>query len=133
MRARIQLALQAAHLLSQDKDDNVTFSLLDGPWSSGGIWHGISQPTIAPPISKNDALQVPAVLRGRNLICGSLAALPLYSYDSGRNRIRVPLLDQIDPNVPNTVTLAQTFEDLLFEGRSLWQIDAFGWDGFPVS
>ena len=54
-------------------------------------------------------------------------------YDESRKRVRSSLLEQIDRNVPNVVTLAQTFEDLLFEGVSWWRITGFGWDGFPVN
>jgi hypothetical protein len=43
------------------------------------------------------------------------------------------LLEQIDPDVPNVVTFAQTYEDLLFEGISWWRILALGWHGYPVS
>lgn len=129
--------LRFASRVARDEPDGARFSggLALGPiapWTVGGIYHGLSAPLIAPRISKEEALQVPAVLRGRNLIAGTIASLPLYTYDKGRNKVRTPLLDQIDPNVPNTVTIAQTVEDLLFEGRSLWRVKAFGWDGFPV-
>lgn len=81
------------------------------------------------PVSRRDALSVPAVLRGRNLLC-SIATLPLVTRDQGRNAVRTPLLEQVDPSVPNVVTLAQTVEDLVFEGISWWQVttrDARGW------
>src|SRR6266542_3776618 len=95
-------------------------------WSAGG--------TIAPRISRAEALQVPAVLRSRNLIAGTLARLPIHVRDRER-RIAPPttLLNQIDPDLPNIVTFAQTFEDLLFEGVSWWRVTAFGWHDYPVS
>lgn len=105
------------------------FSVRDAPW---WVQTGAAPVTIARRISRVEALQVPAVVRGRNLICGSLAALPLHQYDSERRRVRSPLLEQIDANVPNVVTLAQTIEDLLFEGVSWWRVRRFGWDEFPV-
>src|SRR6185503_14842555 len=79
--------------------------------------------TIAPRISRNEALQVPAVLRSRNLIAGTLASLPVHIRDKER-RIASPttLLEQIDPDVPNVVTFSQTYEDLLFEGISWWRV-----------
>lgn len=83
-------------------------------------------------VGRAEALGVPAVLRGRNLIC-SVGTLPLEAVDA-ENRIQDhPLLRQIDNNVPNVVTLAMTIEDLLFESVSWWRITAFGWDGYPVS
>lgn len=84
------------------------------------------------PISRDDALGVPAVLRGRNLIC-SISTLPLEAVDAGNDIVDHPLLRQIDSNVANVVTLAMTVEDLLFESVSWWRITAFGWDGYPVS
>src|SRR6266545_2245841 len=89
--------------------------------------------TIAPRISRREALQVPAVMRSRNLIAGTLARLPIHVRDKER-RIASPttLLDQIDPNLPNVVTFAETYEDLLFEGTSWWRVLEVGWHGFPT-
>ncbi len=73
---------------------------------------------------RNDAMRIPAILRGRNLIC-NIATLPLESIGPD-NRVRPnPLLQQIDPNVANVVTLAQTVEDLFFESVAWWRITGF--------
>jgi hypothetical protein len=89
--------------------------------------------TIAPRISRSQALQVPAVLRSRNLIAGTLACLPIHIRDQQR-RIATPttLLEQVDPDVPNVVTFAQTYEDLLFESTSWWRVIETGWHGYPT-
>lgn len=84
-------------------------------------------------VSRAEALAVPAVLRARNLIAGTLGSLPVETHDKTRALVRSPFLDQIDPNIPNSVTLAATYEDLLFEGLAWWQITGFGWDGFPAA
>src|SRR3954464_10749405 len=81
-------------------------------------------------IGRAEALTVPAVKRGRDLICG-LSTLPLETIDQRNRVIRTRLLDQIDPNVPDPVTLAQTYEDLLFDAVSWWLITDFGADGYP--
>lgn len=83
-------------------------------------------------VARDVALQIPAVLRGRNMIC-SISTLPLIQVTTDLTVEPSPLLEQIDPSVANVVTLAQTFEDLLFEGISWWQILTYGWDNFPVS
>ncbi|TKG57945.1 phage portal protein, partial [Prauserella endophytica] len=83
------------------------------------------------PVSRAAALSVPAVLRGRNLLC-SIATLPLVTRDRARVELRTPLLEQIDPNVPNVVTLSQTVEDLVFEGISWWQVTKRLANGFPL-
>lgn len=82
------------------------------------------------PVSRRDALSVPAVLRGRNLLC-AIATLPLVTRDRARFEVRAPLLEQIDPNVPNVVTLAQTVEDLVMEAISWWQITERDSAGYP--
>ncbi len=86
---------------------------------------------LLPRAGRAEALSVAPVLRARNLIC-STATLPLIQYDSAWNRVRLPLLEQIDPDVANVVTLAQTTEDLLFEGISWWRITAWDYAGYPI-
>ena len=81
---------------------------------------------------REDALELPALLRGRNMIC-SIGSLPLEAVDED-NRIQDhPLLRQPDPNVARSVTMAMTVEDLLFDAVAWWRITAFGWDGYPVN
>jgi len=86
---------------------------------------------LLPRAGRPEALSVPAVLRARNLIC-STATLPLVQRDGDQKRVRLPLLEQIDPDVANVVTLSQTLEDLIFEGLSWWRVLALGADGYPV-
>lgn len=76
-----------------------------------------------------EALAVPAVLRGRNMIV-NIATLPLRQIDKNRRTVRDTLFDQFDPQVPNVVHLAQTVENLLFHGIAWWKVtrrDALGW------
>lgn len=83
-------------------------------------------------IGREEALQIPGVVRGRNLLC-SVATLPLLERGPNNVPVRAPLLEQIDPNVPNVVVLSATFEDLMFEGKSWWQVTARGADRYPVN
>lgn len=83
-------------------------------------------------VDREKALSVPAVLRGRNLMC-SIATLPLRVRKADRVPADEPFLEQIHPNVPNLVTLSQTIEDLVFEGTSWWRIVERYADGFPAS
>lgn len=83
-------------------------------------------------ITREDALSVPSVLRGRNIIC-SISTLPLQAVDE-ENRVQDhPLLRQVDANVPNVTTLAMTVEDLLFESVAWWRITGFDHEGMPFS
>lgn len=83
-------------------------------------------------VSRDQALSVPAFLRGRNLIC-SISTLPLQTIDDSNRIIRGGMLDQINPNVANTVTKAQTVEDLLFHSVAWWRVTSFDDYGYPLT
>jgi hypothetical protein len=84
----------------------------------------------AAPVSRDMALSVAAVQRGRNEIC-SIATLPLRLYQAN-DIVDSPLFRQFDPDVPNVIHLAMTIEDLLFEGIAWWQITGRGYDRYPA-
>jgi len=89
---------------------------------------------VAGRISRKDALEVPAVLRSRNLIAGTLARLPIHVRDKARvENDPTGFLAQVDPDVANVVTFASTYEDLLFEAVSWWKVTAFGWRSYPIN
>jgi HK97 family phage prohead protease len=84
-----------------------------------------------PRVSRDEALSVPAVMRGRNLIC-SIATLPLVQLGPNRGYVRNPLLEQLDVDCANVVTLAQLVEDLLFESIGWLQVTARDFADFPL-
>lgn len=84
------------------------------------------------PVGRDEALSVAALLRGRNLIC-SVSTLPLTLAAPDKQPARSSFLEQIDPNVPNVVTIAQTLEDLLLEGIAWWRITARDFAGYPMA
>jgi HK97 family phage prohead protease len=83
-------------------------------------------------VSRTEALSVPYVLRGRNMLC-SIATLPMDQLAPDFTRVPNSLLQQIDPDVPNVVTLSQTVEDLIFDAVAWWQVTARQADGYPMS
>ncbi len=87
--------------------------------------------TSAARVSLDTAMQVAAVQRARNELC-SIATLPLQLY-SGPTVIESSLLRQIDPDVPNVVTLGQTVEDLVMSGVAWWRITSQDFRGFPLT
>lgn len=90
---------------------------------------------IAPPVSRDVALQVPAVARARNMIASSLATLPTRVIGPDRREVRdVTYLPSgnFDPDVANVVVKSQVFEDLLFDSVSWLRVTAFGWHGYPT-
>ncbi len=88
---------------------------------------------VEPRIGRTEALSVPAVVKGRNMIC-SISTLPLVQRRADGTVVdNNPLFRQLDRDVPNVVTLAQTVEDLLFEAISWWRVTGYGGPGmFPT-
>lgn len=82
--------------------------------------------------TRQQALSVPAVRRGRNLLC-SVATMPLEQHAPDNTVADSSLLRQIDPDVPNVVTLSQTVEDLVFEGIAWWLVTSTDFARFPMS
>jgi HK97 family phage portal protein len=86
-------------------------------------------------VSRSDAMQVPAVARARNIICGTIGTLGINAYNDvtyakveGRS-----LLKQPDPALPLAVSMAWTIEDLLFLGQAFWVVLAVSpEDGRPT-
>ena len=75
-------------------------------------------------VTRQSAMTVPSVVRARNLIAGTIAAMPLelYRKTSGQE-IQKPLwLDQIALNQTKSVTIAYTVDSLLFYGVSYWRV-----------
>ena len=86
----------------------------------------------APRIDRRSAIQVPAVKRIRDLIATSLGGLPIDLYNPQKQAVRSNLFEQPERNVPRSVTMTKTAEDLLFEGIAWWRIVEFGWHNYPV-
>ena len=83
-------------------------------------------------VDRAAALSIPAVLRGRNMIC-SISTLPLQAINASNEVQDHPLFRQTDQNTANVVMLAMTVEDLLFDAVAWWRITAFDSTGYPTS
>lgn len=74
------------------------------------------------PVTRAEAMSVPAVARCRNLICGTVARLPLYA-ERGGEKISPPIwLDRSDGEMSPYLRMLLTVDDLLFYGASLWRV-----------
>jgi HK97 family phage prohead protease len=82
-------------------------------------------------VTRKEAMSVPAVKRARDLIAGTLGTLPLDVIDPSGQTVPWPVLDQPERDVPRSVTLTRTFEDMLFETDAWWRVTEFGWRGYP--
>ena len=86
-------------------------------------------------IDRSQALGIPAVVRSRNLITGTVAAMPLelYRKSTGEELGKPVWLDQPCFNQPRSVTIAYTVDNLLFFGVSYWRVtERYQEDGRPA-
>lgn len=87
---------------------------------------------LSPRVSRREAMSVPAVKRGRDLIAGTLGTLPLNLIGPDMTPTPWSLFDQPEADIPRSVTMINTFEDLLFEQVAWWKVTAVGWHRKPV-
>jgi hypothetical protein len=72
--------------------------------------------------SRQQAMAVPTIARARNIICSTLAGLPLTQYSRVDGSLMpVPaVINQPDPRVPGSAIYAWLAEDLLFPRNWVW-------------
>jgi HK97 family phage portal protein len=101
-----------------------------GVYTYGGLFNSSGIPFI----DRNLALQVPAVSRCRNLICGVIASidLELIQKSSGRKLENPVWLDQFDLRQPRSVTISYLVESLLLYGVGYLRVNSvYQDDGRP--
>lgn len=86
------------------------------------------------PITRDEAMTVPAVAAARHRITGTLARLPIDAVTTAGDAWAgdASLLDQPDPAEPHVATMTKTIDDLLFAGRSYWAVTKTNANGFPT-
>ena len=85
-------------------------------------------------VSREEALSVPALQRCRNLLAGTIGAIPLELYRKSTNEeLGSPAwLEQPSYSQPRSVTIAFTVESLLLYGQSFWKVvEVYQEDGRP--
>ena len=91
---------------------------------------------IIPRVSRKDAMSVPSVARARNLICGTVASIPLEYYKKSTGEVIAPprWIEQLSKSQPSFVTLSWIVDSLLFYGVSyLLVTDRYAEDGRPAN
>lgn len=96
------------------------------------VLSGSSPVTYAGRVGRAAAMQVPAVKRGRDLIAGTLGTLTYDTFNARHQLVASDLLRQPEEDVPASVTITRTIEDMLFEGQAWWLVTRYGWHGYPV-
>jgi HK97 family phage portal protein len=87
-------------------------------------------------VSRHDAMTVPSVARARNLICGTVASIPLEYYKTSTGEVIAPprWIKQLSENQPSFITLSWIVDSLLFYGQSFLLIKSrYSEDGRPAS
>jgi HK97 family phage portal protein len=85
-------------------------------------------------VSREDALSVPALMRCRNLLAGTIGAIPLELYKKSTNEeLGSPAwLEQPSYSQPRSVTIAYTVESLLLYSQAFWKcVEIYSEDGRP--
>lgn len=89
---------------------------------------------IIPRVSRHDAMTVPSVARARNLICGTVASIPLEYYNKRTGEVMAAprWINQLAKNQPSFVTISWIVDSLLFYGVSyLLVTERYAEDGRP--
>ncbi len=91
---------------------------------------------VIPRLSRKDAMSVPSVARARNLICGTIASIPLeyYKISTGEEVAAPRWIRQLAKNQPSFVTLTWIVDSLLFYGISYLRVtERYAEDGRPAA
>lgn len=84
------------------------------------------------PISRDEALRVPAVRRARDLICGEIGQFPLVLIGPDGKTTDWSLLSQPESGVARSVTMTRVVEDMLLFERAWLKTTHVGWHGKPA-
>ena len=91
---------------------------------------------IMPRITRKEAMSVPSVARARNLICGTVASIPLEYYKTSTGEVIAPprWIKQLSKTQPSFVTLTWIVDSLAFYGVAYLLItERYAEDGRPAS
>jgi HK97 family phage portal protein len=91
---------------------------------------------VLPRLSRKSAMSVPSVARARNLICGTVASIPLEYYNKSTGEVIAPprWITQLAKNQPSFVTLTWCVDSLLFYGVTYLLItERYAEDGRPAA
>jgi HK97 family phage portal protein len=89
---------------------------------------------IIPRVSRHDAMTVPSVARARNLICGTVASIPLEYYNKRTGEVIAPprWINQLSKSQPSFVTITWIVDSLLMYGISYLRVtERYAEDGRP--
>ena len=79
---------------------------------------------IIPRVSRHDAMTVPSVARARNLICGTVASIPLEYYNKRTGEVMAAprWINQLSKSQPSFVTITWIVDSLMMYGVSYLRV-----------
>ena len=100
--------------------------VMDAPYGNyygNNAWGGYGSYVNA--ITRQNAMAVPSIVRCRNLICNTVASIPLKTYDkaTGKEIPNMPWIEQLDKRQPRAVTLAWMCDSLLMYGVAYLRVE----------
>ncbi|WP_053071655.1 phage portal protein [Cellulomonas sp. A375-1] len=102
---------------------------MQSPWSSNALQSVLFSDIfgeLRTPVTRAEAMSVPAVAKARHLICG-LGAQPLRAYEGEQLAAEQPAwLASTSSQTPPQTRMSWTLDDLFFGGWSLWQVERDG-------
>lgn len=100
--------------------------VIKSPWSTGSLSPWVISDILGVEtkvVTRADAMRVPAIVKGRALIAGTLSRFPLAAYKVG-DRIETPAwLYRTSGAVTPSQRMLWTLDDLIFFGVSLWMVE----------
>ena len=107
--------------LEPARNSQVDVSAALKPFTVSGEFFAASAGMVA---TREQAIQVPAVNRAKNIICGTTASLPIEIYErsTGAHLEAPRVINQPDPTVPGSLIYSLTASDLFFYGNAYWQV-----------
>lgn len=91
---------------------------------------------IALRVSRKDAMSVPSIARARNLICGTVASIPLEYYNKRTGEVMAAprWINQLAKNQPSFITINWIVDSLLFYGVAYLRVtERYAEDGRPAA
>ena len=87
-------------------------------------------------VSRKDAMSVPSIARARNLICGTVASIPLEYYNKRTGEVMAAprWINQLAKNQPSFITINWIVDSLLFYGVAYLRVtERYAEDGRPAA
>lgn len=108
---------------------------LGSPWQDTShlasvVWGDIFGNQIPRPVTRAEAMAVPAAARARHIICTTVGRVAIRRYRGDQLVPGVPAWERTDTTVPPFHTKLWTADDLMWFGWSCWETER-GADGFP--